>query len=73
MMLVVSNKYHLKVYLGSHLGDHATLRMQTVVFERVNVVLFASRLRHRSLSALPGLGNQMVLFCFLTPVHAISG
>ena len=39
-----------------------------VVFERSDVVIFASTLRHRSLPAVPGVGKQMVLFRFLTPV-----
>ena len=31
------------------------------------MVLFASKLRHRDLAWLPGVGKQVVLFRFLTP------
>ena len=67
MMLVLSDKYHLEVHLGSHLGDHDALRVETFEFQRGDMVLFASTLRHRGLAALPGLGKQVVLFRFLTP------
>ena len=53
--------------MGSPLGDHDALRVQTVVCERGDVVVFASTLRHRGLCALPGVGKQIVLFRFLTP------
>ena len=32
MMLVLSDKYHLEVHLGSHLGDHDALRVETFEF-----------------------------------------
>ena len=67
MMLVLSDKYHLEVLWGSHLGDHDALRVETFEFQRGDMVLFASTLRHRGLAALPGMGKQVVLFCFLTP------
>ena len=67
MMLVLSDKYHLEVHLGSHLGDHDALRVETFQFQRGDMVLFASTLRHRGLAALPGVGKQVVLFGFLTP------
>ena len=54
MMLVLSDKYHLEVHLGSHLGDHDALRVETCEFQRGDMVLFASTLRHRGLAALPG-------------------
>ena len=31
MMLVLWDKYHLEVHIGSHLEDHDFLRVQTVV------------------------------------------
>ena len=67
IMLVLSDKYHLEVHLGSHLGDHDALRVETFEFQRGDMVLFASTLRHRGLAALPGVGKQVVLFRFLTP------
>ena len=45
MMLVLSDKYHLEVHLGSHLGDHDALRVETFEFQRGDMVLFASTLR----------------------------
>ena len=66
MMLVLCDKYHLELHVGSHLGDHDALRVQTVVCERGDVVVFASTLRHRCLCALPGVGKQIVLVRFLT-------
>ena len=66
MMLVLSDKYHLEVHWGSHLGDHDALRVETFEFQRGHMVLFASTLRHRGLAALPGVGKQVVLFRFLT-------
>ena len=67
MMLVLSDKYHLEVHLGSHLGDHDVLHVKTFEFQRGDMPLFASTLRHRGLAALPGVGKQVVLFRFLTP------
>ena len=67
MMLVLSDKYHLEVHLGSRLGDHDALRVETFKFQRGDMVLFASTLIHRGLTALPGVGKQVVLFRFLTP------
>ena len=67
MMLDLSGKYHLEVHLGSHLGDHDALRVETFEFQRGDMVVFASTLRHRGLAALPGVGKQVVLFRFLTP------
>ena len=67
MMLVLSDKYHLEVHLGSHLGDHDALRVKTFEFQRGDMVLFASTLRHRGLAALPGVGKHVVIFRFLTP------
>ena len=67
MLLVVSDKYHLEVHLGSHLGDHDALQVETFEFQRGDMVLFASTLRHRGLAALPGVGKQVVLFRFLPP------
>ena len=67
MMLVLSDTYHPEVHLGSHLGDHDALRVQTVVCERGDVVVFAARLTRRGLCALPGVGRHIVLFRFLTP------
>ena len=67
MMLVLSDRYHLEVHLGSHLGDDDVLRLETFEFQRGDMVLFASALRHRGLAALPGVGKQVVLFRFFTP------
>ena len=67
MMLVLSDKYQLEVHLGSHLGEPHALRVETFEFERGDMVLFASTLRHRCLATLPGVGKQVVLFRFLTP------
>ena len=67
MMLVLSDKYHLDVHLGGHLGEHDALCVETFEFQRGDMVLFASMRRHRGLAALPGVGKQVVLFCFLTP------
>ena len=67
MMLVLSDKYHLEMHLGSHLGYHGALRVETFQFQRGDMVLFASTLRHRGLAALPGMGKQVVLFRFLSP------
>ena len=67
MMLVLSDKHHLEVHLGSHLGDHDALRVETFEFQPGDMVLFASTLRHRVIAALPGVGKQFVLFRFLTP------
>ena len=69
MMLVVSDKYHLEVHLGSHLGEHDALRVETFEFQRGDMVLFACTLRHRGFAALPGGGGgkKVVLFRFLTP------
>ena len=64
---MLSHKNHVQVHVGSHLSDHHALRVQTVVCERGNVVVFASTLRHRCLCALHGLGRLIVLFRFLTP------
>ena len=66
MMLVLSDKYHLEVHLGSHLGEHDDLRVETFELQRGDMVLFASTLRRRGLAALPGVGKQVVLFRFLT-------
>ena len=66
MMLVLSDKYHLEVYLGSHLGDNDALGIEAFEFQRGGMVLFASTLRHRGLAALPGVGKQVVLIRFLT-------
>ena len=33
MMLVLGDKYHLEVHLGSHLGDHDALRVETFEFQ----------------------------------------
>ena len=33
MMLVLSDKYHLEVHFGSHLGDHDALRVETFEFQ----------------------------------------
>ena len=66
MMLVLSDKHHLEVHLGSHLGEHDALRVETFEFQRGDMVLLTSTLRHRGLAALPGVGKQVVLFRFLT-------
>ena len=66
-MLALSDKYHSEVHLGSHLGNHDALRVETFEFQRGDLVLFASTLRHRGPAALPGVGKQVVLFRFLTP------
>ena len=67
MMLVLSDRYHLEVHLGSQLGDHDALRVETFECQRGDMVLFASTVRHRGLAALPGVGKQVVLFRFLIP------
>ena len=66
MMLVLSDKYDLEVHFGGHLRDHDALRVETLEFQRGDMVLFPSTLRHRRLAALPGLGKQVVLFRLLT-------
>ena len=66
MMLVLSDKYHLQLHLGSHSGEHDALRVETFEFQRGDMVFFASMARHRGLAALPGVGKQVVLFRFLT-------
>ena len=65
MMLVLSDKYHLEVHLGSHLGEHDALRVETFEFQRGDRVLFASTVRHRGLAALPRVEKQVVLFRFM--------
>ena len=56
MMLVLSDKYHLEVHLGSHLGEHDALCVETFEFQLRDIALFASTLRHRGLAALQGKG-----------------
>ena len=54
--------------MGSHLEEHDALRVETFEFQRWDMVLIASTLRHRRLAALPGMrGKQVNLFRFLTP------
>ena len=67
MIIVLSDKYHLEVHLGSHLGDHDAVRVETFEFQRGDMLLFAPTLRHRGLAALPRVGKQVVLLHFLTP------
>ena len=67
MLLVLWDKYHLEVHLGSHVSEHDALRVETFEFHRGDTLLFASMPRHRGLVAPPGVGKQVVLFRFLTP------
>ena len=67
MMLVLSDKYYLQVHLGSQLGEHDAPAVKTFEFQRGDMVLLVSMLRHRGLAALPGVGKQVVLFRFLIP------
>ena len=57
MMLVLSDKYRAEVCLGSHLGEHDTLRIETFEFRCREMLLFASTLRHKGLAALLGVGK----------------
>ena len=67
MMFVLSDKDHLEVHFYIHLGEHDVPRVEISEFQRGDMVLFASSLRHRGLAALPRVGKQVVLFRFLIP------
>ena len=61
LMLVLSEKDHLQVHLGSHLVDHDALRVETFETQCGDVILFASTLRHWGLTTLPGVGKPVPL------------
>ena len=66
MMCILSDEYHDEMHVGSHIKEHAGLFRRTVVCEHGSLLLFASTITHRGLVALPGVGKQVVFFCFLT-------
>ena len=67
MMPILSDKYHIDMHVGSHLGEHDGFVRRTVVCGRGDLLLCASTIRHRGLPALLGVGKQLVLFRFLAP------
>ena len=67
MMLIISDKYHVEMHLGNHVGEHTSLVRRTVMCKRGNMFLLASTIRHRDLSVYPGVEKQVVLFGFPTP------
>ena len=67
MMLVLSDRYHLEVHLGSNLDENEALRLETFEFQCRDMLLFAYTLRHRCLTTLLGVGKVVVLFRFHIP------
>ena len=66
MMLILSDKYHVDMHVGSHFGEHDGLVGRTNVCDGGDMLLFASTIRQRGVPALPGVEKHVVPFHFLT-------